>query len=127
MFTPDIHVHYRTRSNPLAAVSDGIRLPCGTNKDLAKALLAIPLSRRFTIQYLLKSHYISLRKRMHRKIKKSFRNTKAASHSMQTVSCFTAPASYSVFFKIDPAVKDLYTVLSKPLGLRPRAAERKLP
>ena len=78
---------------------------------------------------------------MHRKIKKSFRNTKAASHSTQTVSCFTAPAlhhvqaasysaapaSYSVFFKIDPAVKDLYTVLAKPLGLCPRAAERKLP
>ena len=67
---------------PLAAVPDGIRLPCGTNKDLTKALLAIPLSRHFTIQYLLKSHYISLRKRMHRKIKKSFRFTKAASHSI---------------------------------------------
>ena len=119
---------------------------------------------------------------MHRKIKKSFRFTKAASHSIsrtpprgcagirfgrcqlaltriprqfsrarielsaclishadsflfrnsrlyfgQTASYSTAPALYSVFFKIDPAVKDLYTVLAKPLGLRPRAAERKLP
>ena len=92
---------------------------------------------------------------MHRKIKKSFRITMSASHSMQTgsysivpalqsflatflspglalysmqtVSYPAAPALYSVFFKIDPAVKDLYTVLAKPLGLRPRAAERKFP
>ena len=84
---------------PLAAVSDGIRLPCDTNTDLTNAPLAIPLSRCFTIQYLLKSHYISLRKRMHRKIKKSFRFTKLYKacffHLCSQASCSVTSACIS--------------------------------